>query len=113
LAFLTDENQAAASGQAALLGVGNFKVMLVRGNAAGDNSILSPGSEKDITEVSGTSSPGSIPGRGTTSERRPSARWIISANIFYDLTIATARISEDLPTQELEPKTKKERSVRP
>ena len=24
-----------------------------------------PGSEKDITEVSGTSSPGSIPGRGT------------------------------------------------
>ena len=26
---------------------------------------LCPGSEKDITEVSGTSSPGSIPGRGT------------------------------------------------
>ena len=28
-------------------------------------SAVSPGSEKDITEVSGTSSPGSIPGRGT------------------------------------------------
>ena len=26
---------------------------------------ISPGSEKDITEVSGTSSPGSTPGRGT------------------------------------------------
>jgi hypothetical protein len=26
-----------------------------------------PGSEKDITEVSGTSSPGSIPGRGNLS----------------------------------------------
>ena len=30
-----------------------------------ERPILSPGSEKDITEVSGTSSPGSTPGRGT------------------------------------------------
>lgn len=29
-----------------------------------------PGSEKDITEVSGTSSPGSIPGRGTITCRK-------------------------------------------
>src|SRR5690348_2589053 len=33
---------------------------------SGSSAIDCPGSEKDITEVSGTSSPGSIPGRGTT-----------------------------------------------
>ena len=31
---------------------------------------LCPGSEKDITEVSGTSSPGSIPGRGTQKRKK-------------------------------------------
>jgi hypothetical protein len=32
---------------------------------------LCPGSEKDITEVSGTSSPGSTPGRGTQFAKEP------------------------------------------
>jgi hypothetical protein len=32
------------------------------------DSMHCPGSEKDITEVSGTSSPGSTPGRGTTEK---------------------------------------------
>ena len=31
---------------------------------SGSSAIDRPGSEKDITEVSGTSSPGSTPGRG-------------------------------------------------
>src|SRR5713101_2234610 len=33
-------------------------------------SLRCPGSEKDITEVSGTSSPGSIPGRGNSRNLR-------------------------------------------
>ena len=38
-------------------------------NCSDDCWLLSPGSEKDITEVSGTSSPGSTPGLGIFAVR--------------------------------------------
>ena len=58
-----------------------------------------PGSEKDITEVSGTSGPGSIPGRGTKSRQRrcPSESWYhLGGEQFHLFDVIVDRIEQEL-----------------